>query len=90
VINGCELIITNDTSAAHYAAALGKNTIALLNANSYGRFCPYPERFHPNIKAVYPFTVSSPPHDWAGMEDIDKIKVDSVEKEVDGFLANIK
>jgi ADP-heptose:LPS heptosyltransferase len=86
VINGCELIITNDTSAAHYAAALGKNTIALLNGNSYGRFFPYPDKSHPNIKAIYPSNLTTPPHDWVGMENIDKIKVDLVEKEIEGFL----
>jgi ADP-heptose:LPS heptosyltransferase len=88
VINGCQLIITNDTSAAHYAAALDKNTIALLNGNSYGRFFPYPIKFYPNIKAIYPSTILNPVHDWAGMEDIDKIKVVDIENEVDVFLKN--
>ncbi len=86
VINDCRLIITNDTSAAHYAAALGKNTIALLNGNSYGRFFPYPTNRHPNIKAIYPPTVTQPEYDWVGMGDIDKISTDRVTKEVDIFL----
>ena len=87
VINDCRLIITNDTSAAHYAAALGKNTIALLNGNSYGRFFPYPTNHrHPNIKAIYPPTVTQPVYDWVGMSDIDTISVDRVTKEVDIFL----
>lgn len=86
VINDCQLIITNDTSAAHYAAALDKNTIALLNGNSYGRFFPYPINQHPNIKAIYPPTVTQPPYDWVGMGDIDKISVDRVSEEIDKFL----
>ena len=86
VINQCQLIITNDTSAAHYAAALGKKTIALLNGNSYGRFFPYPVNQHPNIKAIYPPTVTQPVYDWVGMGDINKISVDRVEEEVDGVL----
>lgn len=86
VINSCQLIITNDTSAAHYAAALGKKTIALLNGNSYGRFFPYPTNLYSNIKAIYPSTVCQPPYDWVGMGDIDKIGVDTVTKEVDKFL----
>lgn len=86
VLNGSQLIITNDTSAAHYAAALGKNTIALLNGNSYGRFFPYPAAFHPNIKAIYPTAVTNPPYDWAGMGDIQSISTTTVIKGVDLFL----
>lgn len=86
VINGCELIVSNDTSAAHYAAALGQQTIALLNGNSYGRFFPYPKEYHPNISSIYPTTVISPPHDWVGMADINKITVKQVLQEVDLLL----
>lgn len=86
VINQCQLIITNDTSAAHYAAALGKNTIALLNGNSYGRFFPYPTNQHSNIKAIYPPTITQPPYDWVGMGDIDKISVEGVKAEINVFL----
>jgi ADP-heptose:LPS heptosyltransferase len=82
VINQCQLIISNDTSAAHYAAALGKNTIALLNGNSYGRFFPYPNN-HTNIIALYPSSITNPPHDWVGRGDINTIKVGAVAKEVD-------
>lgn len=86
VINGCSLIITNDTSAAHYAAALEKKTIALLNGNSYARFFPYPKEFHSNITSIYPATATTPPHDWVGMTDINKITVKQVVQEVDKQL----
>lgn len=86
VLNGSQLIITNDTSAAHYAAALGKSTIALLNGNSYGRFFPYPAALHSNVKAIYPPAVTNPPYDWVGMGDIQSISITTVIKEVDLFL----
>lgn len=86
VINNSQLIITNDTSAAHYAAALQKNTIALLNGNSYGRFFPYPAALHPNVKAIYPPVVTNLPYDWVGMGDIQTISPATIIKEVDLFL----
>lgn len=86
VINSCQLIVTNDTSAAHYAAALSKPTITLLNGNSYGRFFPYPNSYHPNIISIYPSSFSTPPHDWVGMVDINKITVKQVTAEVDKQL----
>ncbi len=82
VINHCQMIVSNDTSAAHYAAALDKKTIALLNGNSYGRFFPYPNS-HINIIALYPLSVTNPPHDWVGRGNINTIKVGTVIKEVD-------
>lgn len=82
VINQCQLIISNDTSAAHYAAALGKKTIALLNGNSYGRFFPYPKQ-HTNIISVYPPSVTNPPFDWVGMGNINAIDVREVIEDVD-------
>jgi ADP-heptose:LPS heptosyltransferase len=86
VINGCELIVSNDTSAAHYAAALEKKTIALLNGNSYGRFFPYPKEYHPHIISIYSSSLPNPPHDWVGSADINKITVQQVLQEVDKQL----
>lgn len=82
VISNCSLIITNDTSAAHYAAALGQQIIALLNGNSYGRFFPYPKEYHPHIISIYPSSLTNPPHDWVGSVDINKITVEQVLQEV--------
>lgn len=86
VISNCSLIITNDTSAAHYAAALDKKIIAVLNGNSYGRFFPYPKEYHPHIISIYSSSLPNPPHDWVGSADINKITVEQVLQEVDKQL----
>lgn len=88
VINNCQLIITNDTSAAHIAAALGKNTIALLNGNSYGRFFPYPKNLHNNITAIYPPQITNPPYDWVGMEDMNGIDFNLVTESVKKIICD--
>ncbi len=54
VINGGDLMITNETSAAHLAVALEVPDIFVVsNGNHYGRFTPYPKKMAPNYHAVY-------------------------------------
>jgi ADP-heptose:LPS heptosyltransferase len=45
MLQGAELVVSNDTSAAHISALSKVPTIALCNGNKYGRFFPYPAGF---------------------------------------------
>ena len=41
VISGAQLLLANDTSAAHIAAAVGVRTVCVLGGGHFGRFMPY-------------------------------------------------
>ena len=53
LINGCSLLICNDTGAAHLGAALHKPVVCISNGSSAIRFHPYPEHIK-HFKVVYP------------------------------------
>jgi ADP-heptose:LPS heptosyltransferase len=43
LIRGARLLISNETSAIHLAAAAGVRSVCILGGGHYGRFLPYPE-----------------------------------------------
>ena len=43
VVRGSRLLISNETSAVHIAAAVGTPAVCVLGGGHYGRFMPYPE-----------------------------------------------
>src|SRR5262249_37167567 len=45
VIAGAKLTVTNETSAAHLAAALSAPAVAILGGGHFGRFLPYPTEY---------------------------------------------
>lgn len=51
VIRGAQLLIGNETSAVHIAAAVGTPAVCILGGGHYGRFMPYPDTV-PGIKPV--------------------------------------
>lgn len=54
VIEGAELLVANETSASHIAAASGTPSICLLGGGHFGRFMPYPVAApQPHPVAVY-------------------------------------
>ena len=55
LLSQSQLIITNDTGAAHISSALGTSTVCILGGGHFGRFIPYPDLpdQSSNIKAVY-------------------------------------
>jgi ADP-heptose:LPS heptosyltransferase len=56
VIAEAKLVVTNDTSAAHLAAALERPTVVILGGGHFGRFLPYPDaamRGSQNFRAAY-------------------------------------
>lgn len=53
VIQQCQFIVSNETSAVHFAAALGVGKIFVLyNGNHFGRFTPYPKLLHQGYKLL--------------------------------------
>lgn len=51
LISMAKLLISNDTSAIHFAAAVNTPFICISNGNQFGRFHPYPEEM--NVKAIF-------------------------------------
>lgn len=43
IIRGARLLICNDTSAVHMAAAVGTPSVCILGGGHHGRFLPYPD-----------------------------------------------
>lgn len=54
LISESELLISNDTSAIHFAAAVNTPFICITNGNHYGRFFPYPEEIFNRGIYIYP------------------------------------
>ncbi len=54
LINETALLVTNDSSALHMAAAVDTPTVCLLSGRHYGRFVPYPQGTCPNLITLYP------------------------------------
>jgi ADP-heptose:LPS heptosyltransferase len=81
LLAGAQLVISNDTVAAHTAAQAGVPCLVLLMGENYGKFFPYPPAllrapchclFPPSQEARFAQgDFSPPPHD----PDISKIKV---------------
>jgi len=54
VIDSCDLMVSNETSAPHFAAALSTSKILVLyNGNHYGRFTPYPKEISKDYYVIY-------------------------------------
>lgn len=54
LISEAKILITNETGAAHIAAAVNCPFVCVSNGNHYGRFNPYPEEIYSNCVYVYP------------------------------------
>ena len=54
IISGAEYLISNDSAAAHIAAALNKKFICVSNGSYYRRFNPYPAEVYDKAFYVYP------------------------------------
>ena len=51
LISLSKILISNETSAVHFAAAVGTPFVCLSNGNHFGRFNPYPKEM--NVKSIY-------------------------------------
>lgn len=56
VIRGARLVVGNETSAVHIAAAVGTPSVCILGGGHFGRFVPYPE----GIQGAAPIPVYRP------------------------------
>ena len=54
LISGAKLLISNETSAVHFAAAVDTKFICISNGAYYNRFHPYPEEIFSGAFYVYP------------------------------------
>lgn len=61
VIAHAALLVSNETSAAHFGAILKTPTIVLSNGNHFGRFLPYPAALSPHYRAVLHPTIEAHP-----------------------------
>ncbi len=96
VISNGNLMIANETSAPHFAVALGiTNIFVISNGNHYGRFAPYPKEISDNYHAVYPPVIEKDLNNYKKLSniygfgsslDINEISVESVVKKLDKVL----
>jgi ADP-heptose:LPS heptosyltransferase len=88
VCKEAQLIICNDTSAAHFGALQGTKVFVIANGNRYGRFFPYPKDFQ-NVGAIFPgaknFTLIKY-YDWEQKMNIHMIQVKDVKIALNDFL----
>jgi ADP-heptose:LPS heptosyltransferase len=54
IISEAKLLISNDTSAIHFAAALNISFICISNGKHLGRFNPYPDEMNLKCIFIYP------------------------------------
>jgi len=54
LLSGAELLISNDTSAVHFAAAVGTPFICISSGKHFGRFHPYPKALFDKGHYIYP------------------------------------
>lgn len=50
----CRLLISNETSAVHIAAAVDTSTVCIANGERFGRFSPYPRELNTGITTIFP------------------------------------
>lgn len=53
LIKEASLVISNESSSVHFAAALDTPAVCISNGNMFGRFNPYPPEVSRNIKTIY-------------------------------------
>jgi ADP-heptose:LPS heptosyltransferase len=54
LISLSKILISNETSAVHFASAVGVPFVCVSNGNHLGRFNPYPEEMNVKGKYIYP------------------------------------
>lgn len=57
LINESALLLSNDTSAVHIAAACKTKTICVAHGRHLGRFVPYPKDVSDTVYCIFPFEV---------------------------------
>lgn len=58
LVQNSEIVITNETSAVHFAAAMDKKAVCISDGSYFGRFHPYPGEMTDKIVYIYPHQIS--------------------------------
>jgi ADP-heptose:LPS heptosyltransferase len=61
LLQQADLLVSNETSSVHMAAAVNLNTVCISNGNQFGRFNPYPKVLNKPVETVYPNEAFSDP-----------------------------
>ena len=99
VLSGAKLLLTNDTSAAHLAAAVSVPVVCILGGGHFGRFMPYEveqQDERPLPRAVFHkmdcfgcnWRCKYSRHSGAAVKCIQDISVGEVWDEVEKYLSN--
>jgi ADP-heptose:LPS heptosyltransferase len=59
LISLSKILISNETSAVHFAAAVGTPFVCISNGQRFGRFMPYPKETKVNDKYIYPIEIEN-------------------------------
>ncbi len=95
ILKCAKLVITNDTSAIHFAAAINTPFVCISNGLRLGRFHPYPKELHSMARYVFPEVVA---HSleigdnkflYGSQMDINIISVDEAIKSINDLLTTI-
>jgi ADP-heptose:LPS heptosyltransferase len=96
VVRNGDIMISNETSAPHFAVALEvKNVFVLYNGNHYGRFTPYPKSMTENYHAICHPLIEKNKNDYKKLSNsdgfvndlnIDEISVEGVIKSINNIL----
>ena len=94
LISLSKILISNETSAIHFAAAVGTPFICISNGNHFGRFNPYPKEMNINCRYFYPEDIEKNLSDLNYLEkyrfdsnlDINSISPDKIFKVLTEFL----
>ena len=98
LLSNCHLLVTNDTSALHFAAAVNTNTICISKGDHFGRFTHYSKSLYPNISVIYPEPIQRKIDEPENLSrkfnrisslDINSVSVDSVINLADQYMKGI-
>lgn len=99
IIADCELVISNDTSAVHIAAAVDKKFICISSGLYFGRFSPYPKSVFPKGEYVLPAEFEKMPENGSLHKDknsniikfnINNVSVEQVKERIDSIMIKNK
>lgn len=95
IIADCVLVISNDTSAVHIAAAVDRKFLCISSGLYYGRFLPYPKSVFSKGEYIFPEGVReilennefNPHKNLINAEfNINKISVEQVKEKIDSMM----
>ena len=97
IIAKSRLLISNETSAPHFAAAVDTPFICITMGKGFGRFFPYPPEIYEKAHYIYPPKILQNLHQLEILKeqyqfdsdlDINEIEVEQVKKLIDKCLGH--